>query len=110
MNFERGDVVWGPDPFRSGESPRPWLILNNAEHPFAGEEYVVAALTTTDRPEALAASGEWVTGEPTRESYVSPWTVNTLKHADVVEPQGNVTETFVQRVVARLNRYLDAPE
>jgi hypothetical protein len=30
MSYQRGDVVWGPDPFKSGENPRPWLILNNA--------------------------------------------------------------------------------
>ena len=33
MSYQRGDVVWGPDPFNSGENPRPWLILNNDRHP-----------------------------------------------------------------------------
>ena len=37
MSYQRGDVVWGPDPFKTGESPRPWLILNNDTHPFGGE-------------------------------------------------------------------------
>ncbi|WP_129113640.1 hypothetical protein [Halegenticoccus tardaugens] len=38
MSYQRGDVVWGSDPFKSGENPRPWLILNNDTHPF-GEEH-----------------------------------------------------------------------
>lgn len=27
--FERGDVVYGDDPFKSEEDARPWLILSN---------------------------------------------------------------------------------
>ena len=41
MSYHRGDVVWGPDPFKSGENPRPWLILNNDTHPFGAEEYKI---------------------------------------------------------------------
>lgn len=44
MTYQRGDVVWGPDPFKSGENPRPWLILNNDTHPFSEEEYRVAVV------------------------------------------------------------------
>lgn len=40
MSFERGDVVWGPDPFTAGENPRPWRMLNNERHPFSDEEYM----------------------------------------------------------------------
>jgi mRNA interferase MazF len=36
--FERGDVVYGADPFKGEEDARPWLILSNHEgHPFHGE-------------------------------------------------------------------------
>ena len=106
--FERGDMVWGPDPFKTADQPRPWLLSNNDEHPFGDQEYTVATLTTTERDEALVIeSDDWVRGEPTRQSYVSPWTVNTLKHTDIVQPQGQVTEAFVRRVVDELNRYLD---
>ena len=45
MSYQRGDVVWGPDPFKSGENPRPWLILNNDTHPFGDEEYMTVTLT-----------------------------------------------------------------
>nr|WP_233514205.1 MULTISPECIES: hypothetical protein [unclassified Haloferax] len=47
MSYQRGDVVWGPDPFKSGENPRPWLILNNDTHPFGDEGYMTVTLTTT---------------------------------------------------------------
>jgi len=108
--FERGDVVWGPDPFKTTDRPRPWLLLNNDEHPFGTEEYIVATLTTTGREEALSIeSDDWIVGEPTRQSYVSPWTVSTLKHDDVTQPQGQVTEPFVRRAVDELGRYLAPP-
>ena len=29
--FERGDVVYGADPFKSEGDARPWLILSNHE-------------------------------------------------------------------------------
>jgi len=36
--FERGDVVYGDDPFKSDGNARPWLILSNHEgRPFHGE-------------------------------------------------------------------------
>jgi hypothetical protein len=39
--FERGDVVYGDDPFKGEEDARPWLILSNHEgRPFYGEQYI----------------------------------------------------------------------
>ena len=36
--FERGDVVYGDDPFKGEDDARPWLILSNHEgRPFHGE-------------------------------------------------------------------------
>jgi hypothetical protein len=54
MTYERGDVVWGPDPFKQGESPRPWLILNNERHPFGDEEYMTVTITTTPHEGGVA--------------------------------------------------------
>lgn len=45
--FERGDVVYGDDPFKGEEDARPWLILTNHEgRPFHGEQYIVLTLTS----------------------------------------------------------------
>jgi hypothetical protein len=53
MSYRRGDVVWGPDPFKSDENPRPWLILNNDTHPFGDEEYMTVTLTTTPHDQGI---------------------------------------------------------
>jgi len=63
MSYQRGDVVWGPDPFKSGESPRPWLILNNDSHPFGDEEYMTVTLTTTPHSNGIPLEDtDWKTG------------------------------------------------
>jgi hypothetical protein len=37
--FERGDVVYGDDPFNGEEAARPWLLVSNHEgRPFHGEQ------------------------------------------------------------------------
>jgi len=73
MSYQRGDVVWGPDPFKSGENPRPWLILNNDSHPFGDEEYMTVTLTTTPHDEGVPLDdADWVEGGMPRQSYASP--------------------------------------
>jgi mRNA-degrading endonuclease toxin of MazEF toxin-antitoxin module len=45
--FDRGDVVYGDDPFKRDEDARPWLILSNHEgRPFHGEQYIALTLTS----------------------------------------------------------------
>lgn len=45
--FERGDVVYGDDPFKGGEDARPWLVLSNHEgRPFHGDQYIALTLTS----------------------------------------------------------------
>ncbi|MFB6194460.1 MAG: hypothetical protein ABEI75_05285 [Halobaculum sp.] len=102
-SYTPGVVFWAPDPFRSGDDPRPWLVLASESLPFAGEEYVCAALTTSGRDATLHVGDDWVSGRhPHRSSYCSPWSLATVKHDAVVDPQGDVTE----RVIRESARYL----
>jgi hypothetical protein len=107
--FRRGDVVWAPDPFRSGPAPRPWLVLAAASIPYPGEEYVCAALTTSDLPQNHQIGDSWVEGrDPDRTSYCSPWVLATIKHDAITAPQGSVTDSFVDRMADRAQQYLTA--
>lgn len=106
--FAVGDVVWAPDPYTDG-GPRPWLVLAADALPFAGEEYVCAALTTTDHRENLAVGDAWAAGgHPARRSFCSPWLLATVKHDAIRNPQGRVSTGFVERVVDRSVAYLTA--
>ena len=110
MSYQRRDVVWGPDPFKSGENPRPWLILNNDTHPFGAEEYITVTLTTTPHDEGIPLDdADWVEGGMPRQSYASPWAVASPKHAAIVRRQGRLNESFVRTVVDALEAYLEPP-
>jgi len=63
--FERGDVVYGDDPFKGEEDARPWLILSNHEgHPFHGDQYIALTLTSKSWMDGLIEAPEesWVRG------------------------------------------------
>lgn len=106
--YRRGDVFWAPDPFREGSNPRLWLVLASEELPYPGEEYVCAALTTSDLPANYEVGNAWVTGRnPDRTSYCSPWVVGTVKHRAVANPQGEITTAFTDRMIDRCKAFLD---
>ena len=96
--------------FKSGENPRPWLVLNNDSHPFGDEEYVTVTLTTTPHDEGVPLDdADWIEGGMPRQSYASPWVVASPKHAAIVRRQGRLTESFVRTVVDALGHYLEPP-
>ena len=106
-SFERGAVVWGTDPFRSGSNPRPWLVLSTERHPFHGEEYVCALMTTTERDSSICVTqSDWVVGRLSNRSFVSPWVPMTLKHEAVVRGQGSIRDALVDRVSEAVVYYL----
>ena len=63
--------MWGPDPFKSGENPRPWLILNNESHPFGDEEYMTVMLTTPHNEGIPLDDADWIEGGMPRQSYLT---------------------------------------
>lgn len=105
--FERGDVFWAPDPFRPGANPRLWLVLASQTLPYPGEEYVCAALTSSDLPSNEEVGDAWVRGRnPERTSYCSPWVLGTIKHRAVANPQGRVTTEFTDRMIEQATAFL----
>ncbi|MCU4742050.1 hypothetical protein OB955_00330 [Halobacteria archaeon AArc-m2/3/4] len=107
--YRKGDVVWAPDPFKQGSNPRLWLVLTADSLPYVGQEYICAALTTSDLPDNFRIGSDWITGRnPQIESYCSPWVVATIKHRAIANPQGKITTSFTDRVIGDCKRYLDS--
>lgn len=108
----RGEVVWAPDPFKSGGgNPRPWLVVSADRLPYTDEESIAVAFTTQSRhPGSFAVPSEaWVQGEPDTQSHVLPWSVATLKDdIHIVGVQGAVTDVLAERVTTTLISYLDS--
>lgn len=103
--FERGDVIYGDDPFKGAEDARPWLVLSNHEgRPFYGEQYLAVTLTTKSWMDGLIAIPEesWRRGGTPNESRIVPWGVQSIRHEDVDFWQGHIAEGIVDEAVAAL--------
>ena len=106
MAYSQGAIVIAEDPF--GNNPkRPYLILSNDHVPFHGQEYVAAVITTTARTEAVELTTDrFERGRLPRTSYVSPWSVLTLKHWMITKQPAQATDGTVDEVRRELNSYL----
>lgn len=106
---DRGDVRWGPAPQKSSPAYRPWLVVSDDGHPFADEECIVVALTTTDHDEGIAVPAEcWDVGGSDVRSYASPWYVTTVKTATFDRLQGRLDPALVSRIAESLHAYVPA--
>lgn len=106
MAYSQGAIVIATDPF--GNAPkRPYLIVSNSTHPFHGQEYVAAVITTTPRREAIElTSGRIERGKLPRQSFVSPWSVTTLKGTMISKKPAQATDKTVSDTRRELNKYL----
>ena len=112
--LRRGDVIWVNDPFgfdtdneADSATDHPYVIISTDAHPFHGTEYIAMLITTTERDEAVGVSdGDWKHGSLSKPSYISPWTVVTVKDADLFGYQGQIDAAVVDTAVQRLPPYI----
>lgn len=103
--FERGDVVYGDDPFTGEADARPWVILSNHEgRPFHGEQYIALTLTTKSWMDGLIdiPDESWLRGETPDESRIVPWGVQSIDQEDIDFWQGRLESDLVDAAVAAL--------
>ena len=86
---------------------RLWLVLAAEDLPYPGEEYICAALTTSDLPANYEVGDDWEAGrDPDKTSYCSPWVVATIKHRAVANPQGTISMAFTERMAEQSRTFL----
>jgi mRNA-degrading endonuclease toxin of MazEF toxin-antitoxin module len=103
--FERGDIVYGDDPFKREEDARPWLVLSNHEgRPFHGEQYIALTLTSKSWMDGLVEVPEesWLRGGTPDESRIVPWGVQSISREDIDFWQGHLAEDIVDNATAAL--------
>jgi hypothetical protein len=103
--YERGDVVFGVDPFKPDGTGRPWVIVSNHEgRLFHGEQYIALTLTTRTWLDGLVAVPEsaWSRGGTPDDSRIVPWGVQSLGSADIERWQGRLGESVVDDAVEKL--------
>ena len=103
--FERGDVVYGDDPFKGEEDALPWRILSNHEdRSFHGDRYIALTLTSKSWMDGLIdVPGEsWLSGGMPNQSRIVPWGVQSIDHEDIDFWQGRLDSDLVDEAVAAL--------
>lgn len=106
MDSERGAVVKGPDLFAEYEY-RPYVRVSDETHPFSDEEALYAAVTTTRRAAAIPlADADFVAGGLPRDSYVNPWTIVSIRHADMQAVEGQLRSETIEEIARAAAGYL----
>ena len=82
--LERGDVVYGDDPFKGDKAARPWLFLSNHEgRPFHGDQYIALTLTSKSWMDGFIdiPRESWLHAGTPDESRIVPWGVQSISDA-----------------------------
>ena len=99
-------MVKGPDLFADYDY-RPYVCISDNTHPFSDEEALYAAVTTTRRAVAIPLTdGDFTTGGLPRESYVNPWTIATIRHADIQHEEGRLVDATIETIAEEAAGYL----
>ncbi len=108
QTYSRGTVVKGPD-FLGPHDFRPYLCLSTESPPFRDEEAVYAGITTTRRSAAIPLTEtDFMSGGLPRESYVNPWVLVTIKHADIQGKEAQITEEAVNKIAREAAAHIGA--
>lgn len=106
MTANRGAVVKGPDLFADNDF-RPYVRISDDTHPFADEETVYVAATTTRRSAAIPLTeADFVSGGLPRDTHVNPWTVVTIRHADIHGEEGQLADETTETIASATAGYL----
>lgn len=105
--FDRGDVVWGIDPFKQeqgddddqltgetdGVAPRPWLVSSTDAVPFHPEQYLCLTLTTrTWHDDSIpVATADWKEGGAPKDTSIMPWSIAAIQH-EFLDTTGELVE------------------
>lgn len=108
MSYDRGAVVVATDPFKDDSNGRPFLVINNAETPFHGEQYIALSLTTRTWHDARIPleENDWIEGEAPDSSSILPSSANSLKSEWIDYYQGALHRNVVNRAVSQLTEYI----
>lgn len=100
MAYTRQDLIWAPDPFKSGSSPRPWLIISDSQMPFPGDLLCVAC-TRSEYPSLnyeLRSNHFESGGMPKQTTNCFPWLLATIKPGLIRNKQGTLTKSFTDKI------------
>lgn len=107
MAYPHGSVVLAPASFKGGV--RPYLVVSNERRPFQGDEYTLATITTTERPEAVEVTPDALAaGELARyPSFVNPWGLHVFRANRIEKRVGQAREALLERISDRITYFVE---
>lgn len=108
-DLERGHVVLAPDPFKpEDDATRPWVVVNNEQHPFDKRQYVAMGLTTkTWYDERIPLEeDDYRHRKAPRDSSIVPHAVASLKPALMTNYVCRIRGEPLDRAVETLTEHL----
>jgi len=104
MRYGRGYVVVAADPF--GDTPRrPYLIVSDETHPFVGQQYIALGISTKRYDDSIPLADAFTEAELTRESFVSPWAVVSLRASHIERAVAQVSTELIDTATRQMARY-----
>ncbi|ERH01873.1 MAG: hypothetical protein J07HN6_01432 [Halonotius sp. J07HN6] len=104
MRYERGYVVVAADPL--GDTPRrPYVIVSDDSHPFAGRQYIALGISTQGYEASIPLAGSFIEGELNRDSFVSPWAVVSLRTTHIDRAVAQVSTAVTDRATQQMAAY-----
>ncbi len=97
------------DPFKpDDDATRPWVVVNNEQHPFDKQQYVVMGLTTeTWYDERISLDeNDYRHRKAPRDSSIVPHAVASVQPALMTDYVCRVRDDPVDRAVEKLTEYL----
>lgn len=102
--YRRRSVVVASDPF--GSTPRrPYLVISDETHPFAGEQYIAIGISTKEYDESVPLAGSFVEGTLERDSFVAPWAIVSLREVDIERAVARVAKSTAETAVHQMTKF-----
>jgi len=69
------------------------------------------ALTTQQHPAGIAVlEDDWIRGGSDKDAFISPWYVTNMKHRDIDNLQGVLSDTVITEAIRELRSYTPISE
>jgi mRNA-degrading endonuclease toxin of MazEF toxin-antitoxin module len=107
MAYTQGSIVLVENPYADGL--RPVMVVSNTDRPYQGKQYTFVIITTTERREAVRLDSTDLTegGLDVSPSFVNPWSVHEVGHADIRARIAQASADMIERVADGITRFTE---
>jgi len=107
-DIQRGDLLWAVDPFRDGDTGRPWVVIGTEDAPFSERQYICLSLSTKTWYEDRIPLDEsdLLHGGCPEKSSILPWSVGSIAADDVEKTLGRVHKQTVDEAAEQLRSFI----